>query len=459
VTYDEKFLREHNAHHLWQPMAHPRQVEGAPPTIIVRGEGVHVWDLDGNRLVDGMGGLWNVNVGYGRREIRDAIVAQLDELPFYSSFRGTTHPRAIELSERLVREAATEGMVRVMFGSNGSDAVEMALRVARQYWRLMGKAERHKFISLKYGYHGTHFGGASISGNTGVRGYYGPLLSGCFQIDAPFPYRNPFTDDPAKLGRACAEALDREIRFQDPGTVAAFVVEPVLGSGGVIVPPDDWLTLAREVCDRHGVLLVADEIITGFGRAGHLFGCRGYGVKPDLMCLAKGISSGYVPLAATLVNQRIADAFLASSGPEGTLYSGYTYSAHPVACAAALAAIDIVHREDLPANAARQGEHLLSRLSTFAQRFECVGDVRGKGLMTCVELVADRATKAAFPRGAGFPEKVAEAAYRRGAIVRVSGGNLIVSPPLVIQRPEVDAIADALEGALQEVSAGRPQRG
>ncbi len=446
-------LRADNARYMWHPMAHPRQMQEQPPIIIERGDGVWVTDVDGHRVVDGVGGLWNINLGYGREEIKRAIVEQLDELAYYSCFRGTTHPRAIELSARLVSMLAPEGMSRVAFSSGGSDAVEGALKIARQYWKLVGQADRYKFISLKQGYHGVHFGGMSVNGNTSFRRAYEPLLPGCFHIDTPWTYRNPYTDDPVRLGEICAELLDREIRFQGPDTVAAFIAEPVQGAGGVVVPPPNFWPLVREVCDRHGVLLIADEVVTGFGRTGSWFGSRLWGVKPDLMCLAKGINSGYVPLGATAVGERVAAAFHSDESGSGALMHGYTYSGHPVACASALAALDILEREKVVENARVQGEHLMSRLAPFVERFGSVGDVRGIGLMACVELVADKAKRTPLDRKAALPAKVAEHAYRNGAMVRVSGGNLILSPPLVIQREQVDVLVDAIEGALVACSA------
>jgi len=393
-------LKAANAKYLWHPMAHPRAMHEQPPDIIARGEGSWIWDIDGHKMVDGVGGLWSANLGFGRREIRDAIVAQLDELAFYNTFRGTTHPRAIELSARLVKLMQPDGVAAVLFGNGGSDSVEGALKIARQYWKLEGQADRSKFIALRQGYHGVHFGGVSVNGNTNFRRAYEPLLPGCFHVDTPWLYRNPYSDDPERLARLCAELLEREIVFQGPDTVAAFIAEPVQGAGGVIVPPAAYWPLVREVCDRHGVLLIADEVVTGFGRTGHWFGTRLWGVKADLWCLAKGISSGYVPLGATAVNARVADAFVEGDPALGSMAHGYTYSGHPVAAAAALATLDVLDKEDVVGNAARQGEHLLQRLREIGARSRLVGDVRGVGLMACLELVADKATRKPLARGA-----------------------------------------------------------
>jgi putrescine aminotransferase len=444
-------LKAANAKHLLHPMANLRAMQASPPDIIAKGEGSFIWDVDGHRLVDGVGGLWSANLGFGRREIRDAVVAQLDELAFYNVFRGTTHPRAIELSERLMQLMEPEQAGSVLFSSGGSDAVEGALKLARQYWKIRGQADRCKFISLRQGYHGVHFGGMSVNGNTNFRRAYEPLLPGCFHVDTPWVYRNPFTDDPKALGEICAQMLEREILFQGPDTVAAFIAEPVQGAGGVIVPPDNYWPLVRQICDRHGVLLIADEVVTGFGRTGQLFGTRLWGVNADMWCLAKGISSGYVPLGATVLNKKITDAFQQGDAALATVTHGYTYSAHPVAAAAALATLDYLVGNDVVGNAAREGAYFMDRLRAIGKAHRLVGDVRGVGLMGCLELVADRATKATFPRGAIEVGEVARAAYRRGAMIRTSGANIILSPALTIERFQIDLLCDALDAALTEV--------
>jgi putrescine---pyruvate transaminase len=445
-------LKRANARHLWHPMAHPKMLQQSPPDIIVRGEGSWIWDIDGHRLVDGVAGLWTVNLGFGRREIRDAVIAQLDELVFYNVFRGTTHPRAIELAERVVALMQGDGVEAVFFSNGGSDAVEGALKLARQYWKIQGQADRTKFIALRQGYHGVHFGGMSVNGNTNFRRPYEPLLPGCFHVDTPWLYRNPHSSDPERLAEICAELLEREIVFQGPDTVAAFIAEPVQGAGGVIVPPANYWPLVRKVCDKYGVLLIADEVVTGFGRTGHWFGTRLWGVTADIWCLAKGISSGYVPLGATAVSAAIARAFTDADSAHGTITHGYTFSAHPVAAAAALASLDILEREGVIENAAVQGKYLNERLAAMARRFTLVGDARGIGLMACLELVADKAARTPLPRGAKEVTQVAREAYRRGAMVRTSGGNIILSPALTIERSQVELLCDALEGALQAVA-------
>lgn len=451
-TISDNFLKENNARYFLHPNAHPAQMEETPPRIIVKGEGVYVEDIDGNRVVDGVAGLWSVNAGYGRLEIIEAINKQLHQLPYYSAFKGTTTPPPIALSAKLTEMLQPEGMRKVFFSSGGSDAVETALKLARQYWKVVGQRDRYKFISLRQGYHGTHFGGMSINGAPNFRRPYEPALPGCIQIDTPWAYRNPYTENEEELGELCAQLLEREIIAQGPDTVAAFIAEPVQGAGGVIVPPANYWPKVRAICDKYDVLLIADEIVTGFGRSGELFGCRLWGVKPDMMCLAKGLTSGYLPLGATTVNQKIADAFAKDKSSLGAIYHAYTYSGHPVSCAAGLAALDLVLADDQPANAKVEGAYLLDRLKSFVERYANVGDVRGRGLMVAIDMVADKRTKAPLGRGSDLPAEVAQRAFDNGAMVRPVGGSVIIlSPPLVITRSEIDKIVDALADAFDKV--------
>ena len=449
-------LKRDNAQFLWHPMAHPKamKAEGGRPDIIARGQGCWVWDIDGHKMLDGVAGLWSSNLGHSCKPVRDAIVAQLDELPFFNTFRGTTHPRAIELSRALVDLMQPDGVAAVLFSNGGSDAVEGALKIARQFHKLRGEKDRSKFIALRQGYHGVHFGGMSVNGNTNFRRAYEPLLPGCFHIDSPWLYRNAYTQDEAELGRIVAAQLEREIVFQGPDTVAAFIAEPIQGAGGVIVPPANFWPLVRQVCDKHGVLLIADEVVTGFGRSGAMFGTRLWDVKADLWCLAKGISSGYVPLGATAISHRVAQAFDDDTSGAAQVAHGYTYSAHPVAAAAALATLKILVEQDIPAHVARVAPAFQQRLRGLVQRIPFVGDVRGHGLMLGIEMVASQATRAPMPRSSDIPARVARAAYRRGLMVRISGPNLILSPPLVITETELDFLCGTLEAAFDEVAGG-----
>lgn len=430
-----------------------------PPLAIVGGEGVTVTDSSGKRYIDSQAGLWNVNVGHGREEIKQAIRDQLDRLSYYSLFGGTTTMPSVELAARLCRMTQPEGMTRAFFSSGGSEATEAAFKLARQYWRQVGEPTRTKVISLKHAYHGVTLGALSANGTTAYREHFEPLLAGFIQVETPHAYRNPFTTDPDALGRLCAELLEREIVYQNPRTVAAFIAEPVQGAGGVIVPPANFWPLVRAVCDRHGVLLIADEVVTGFGRMGSMFGSRHWGVAPDIMAFAKGINSGYVPLGATMMNARVADAFHTEDEEEFTMaafWHGNTYAGHPLACVAATANLDIVEREGLDRNAGEVGAHMLAGFRDVQTRHRNIGDVRGLGLMIGIEIVRDPETKEAFPLSAGFGSRIARLCQERGLLIRNLADTFIVSPPLVLTRAEADTVVEVFEDAITAVERGHP---
>jgi putrescine aminotransferase len=443
------FYNENNAQYFWHPMAHPAEMRRNPPKVIQKAEGVHVTDVNGHKVLDAVGGLWNVNLGFSNQKIKDAISAQLNEMPYYSSFRGTSNATAVELSCILRDWFEPDGLVRAFFSSGGSDAVETALRLARQYHRIRGELDRTKFISLKQGYHGTHFGGASINGNAKFRRNYEPMLPGCFHIAAPWTYRNPFNEsDPAKLAELCAGLLEAEIMFQSADTVAAFIMEPVLGAGGVIPPHESFMPMVRDICDRHGVLLIADEVITAFGRTGAWTGSRLWGVRPDMMCTAKGITNGYFPFGVTMIAEKIADAFESNQDAMGAIGHGYTYSAHPVGAAAAIATLEETARLNVTVNAAARGEELMSACLKLQEKHQIIGDVRGIGLMLCLELVADRQNKT--PLAKKRVDAIFEAAYAGGVMIRVSGNNIILSPSLVIDSNNVATIVAAIDQAISD---------
>jgi putrescine aminotransferase len=441
------WLKEHNTQHIMHPMQDPKALRDNPPVIIESGEGVYITDVDGRRFIDCQGGLWCVNAGYGRKEIVEAVSKQMEKLAYYSLFPGSSNAPSIELSQKLIEITAEEGMAKVSFGLGGSDAVESALKIARQYWKLEGEGEKYKFISLFNGYHGLNFGGMSACGGVAWRSSYEPLMPGFIQVEGPHLYRNPFTNDPEELAEICAQIMERQIEIQGAHTVAAIIAEPIQGAGGVIVPPASYWPRLRQIADKYNVLLIADEVITGLGRSGALFGSRGWGVKPDIMCLAKGISSGYVPLSATLVNQRVASAWEKDAGFTSVYMHGYTYSGHPVSCAAGLAAIDLVLNENLTENAAVVGDYFMTKLLELKDKHRAIGDVRGKGLMIAVELVKDRATKEPFGPEDAFPPAISEYCVSNGVMIRTIVNKLIISPPLTFTTEHVDEVVRVLDAA------------
>lgn len=449
---DSNFLKEKNARQFWHPMAHPADSIENPPTILTGGEGVYITDVDGHRTIDAVGGLWNVNLGYSCDPIKAAITAQLDALPYYSTFRGTTNDKAIELADLLADFFSPDGMTRSFFTSGGSDSIEVALKFARQYHRIRGEGTRTKFISLDKGYHGTHFGGASVNGNAKFRNSYEPLLPGCFHIPGPYLYRNPFGAESAEeLARLSAAMLEREIAFQGANTVAAFVMEPVQGAGGVIPPHPSYMPMVRDICDKHGVLLIADEVITAFGRVGTQSGSRHWGVQPDLLCTAKAITNGYFPFGAVMIADQVAAVFEGDRSGAGSVDMGYTYSGHPVGAAAAVATMHETERLRPWENATARGAELKAGLQDLATRYDAIGDVRGEGLMCAIELVSDRAAKT--PVGKAAPLAFQQAAYQAGVMIRVSGNNAIMSPPLIVDAGHVQAILGAVEAGLKAMDA------
>lgn len=446
---DSNFLKENNARHMWHPMGAPGDALKQAPTIITRAEGVRIFDIDGHSAVDAVGGLWNVNIGYSNEAVKRAIAEQLERLPYYSAFFGTSNDAAIELSYSLREFFAPDGMVRSFFTSGGSDSVETCLRLSRQYHRLRGEPTRTKFLSLKKGYHGTHFGGASVNGNNRFRTAYEPLLAGCFHIPAPYTYRNPFGEtDPDKLAQKIAAVMVDEIEFQGPSTIAAFIMEPILGAGGVIVPGASFMPLMREICDRYGILLISDEVITGFGRTGDWTGARHWGVRPDMMSTAKGITSGYFPFGAAMIGEKVAEVFEKDETGEAAIFHGYTYSAHPVGAAAATACVAEMQRQNLHENAAARGAQLIEGLRRLAERHDIIGDLRGgHGLMAGLEVVSDRAAKT--PMQVATMKRIQKTAYEAGAMMRLVAHNVVMSPPLTISAEEIDVILSALEAGFR----------
>ena len=448
---DSNYLKERNAKSIWHPMAHPADSLNNPPTIVTEAEGTRISDVDGHQVVDAVGGLWNVNLGYSCEPVKAAIANQLDRLPYYSIFRGTSNDCVIELGDMLQDFFAPDGLTRAFYTSGGSDSVETALRLARQYHKIKGQESRTKYLSLKKGYHGTHFGGASVNGNANFRTAYEPLMPGCFHIPAPYTYRNPFNEtDPERLAQLCLQALEDEIAFQGANTIAALIMEPILGAGGVIPPHESFMPGVRKICDQHGILLIADEVITAFGRTGSWTGSRHWGVKPDFMCTAKAITNGYFPFGAVMIADHVVEVFEGDTEGKAAIGHGYTYSGHPVGAAAAIACVTETLRLNVKDNAAALGQQLFEGLQKLYDEFDEIGDVRGgHGLMCALELVSDRTTKK--PIDKATPVKLQKAAYESGAMIRVSGPNVILSPPLVLTAKDVDTILAALRTGFQSL--------
>ncbi len=445
---ESNFLKENNAQHMWHPMTHPQDSLDNPPRIITGASGVRIQDIDGNDVIDAVGGLWNVNLGFSSDPIKKAISEQLDKLPYYSTFRGTSNDAVIELSYELSEFFKPDGLTTAFFTSGGSDSVETALRLARQYHKVRGEPGRIKYLSLKKGYHGTHTGAASVNGNANFRAAYEPLLPGCFHTPSPYVYRNQFNEtDPEKLAHLCVAAMEEEIAFQGANTIAAFIMEPILGAGGIIVPHESFVPMVRALCTKHGILFIADEVITAFGRTGAWSGSRLWGIQPDMMCTAKAITNGYFPFGAVMLSEQVVDVFENDKTGAAAIGHGYTYSGHPVGAAAAVACLAETIRLDVPTNAAKRGTQLFDGLEALKAKHDVIGDVRGgRGLMAAIELVSDRETKASLDKKT--PIRIQDEIYNNGIMVRVSGPNIILSPPLIVTEQDVSDILSAIDAGL-----------
>jgi adenosylmethionine-8-amino-7-oxononanoate aminotransferase len=429
---DSNFLKEMNARSVWHPMAHPAEMQAHPPTIVTGATGVRITDVDGHEVVDGVGGLWNVNLGFSCEPIKRAITEQLDRLPYYSIFRGTTNDAVIQLAEELRDFFEPDGLARAFFTSGGSDSVETALRLARQYHKIRGEAGRVKFLSLKKGYHGTHFGGASVNGNANFRSAYEPLLAGLPPHPRPLHLSQPFNEsDPERLAQLMPGSAGGRDRL--PGAGHHRRLHHGADPGRRRRDPAARNLHARRArhLHRHGILLIADEVITAFGRTGSWTGSRHWGVQPDMMATAKAITNGYFPVGAVMISEQVAEVFEGDDSGRAMIGHGYTYSGHPVGAAAALACLAETLRLDVPTNAAARGRQVHDGFKALQDKHDIVGDVRGgHGLMTAMELVSDRATKT--PLDKDTIGRIQAETYRAGAMVRISGPNVILSPPLVL---------------------------
>lgn len=439
-----------DAAHLIHPLTEPREMTSRGPRIVVSGDGWWVTDDRGRRIIDGFAGLWCVNVGHGRPEIAEAVQAQMVELEYFTTFHGQSHPRAIELAERIASMFPPQwGLNHVMFSSGGSEANETNFKIARAYWALQGEPQRDVVIARTHGYHGLTIATMTATGIAPLRWNFGPEAPGFDHAPAAYCYRCELNLTYPGCALACATKLEEAIRRIGPDRVAAFVAEPVVGAGGIIPPPPEYFGIVREICDRYGVLLILDEVVTGFGRTGKMFGFEHWGVRPDLVTLAKGLTSGYLPLGASVVSETVWGV-IAERLPEHMPFShGFTYMGHPVCCAAALANIEIIEREDLPGNAARVGAHLLERMREL-ERFDSVGEVRGLGLMCGIDLVTDRATKRGFSLPHSACTRVEMEAWERGLYCRAMGTEIVgVAPPLTIDRETADRIVEILAESIE----------
>ncbi len=448
---DVEEIRAQDRAHVWHPMVQHRTLEHRDLMVIHRGEGTTVVDAEGREFLDAYSGLWNVNVGYGRREIAEAVYEQMLQLSYYPHLH--VNVPATNLASRLA-ELLPGDLNHLFFSNSGSEANETALKIARQYGRQKHPGEnRFKVIARYQGYHGFTFGAMSATGQVARRTGFEPLMPGFLHVNPPYSFRCGKKLTYADGGVACANEVEEVIVREDPTTVAAVIAEPIIGGGGVIVPPERYLPRLREICDRYGVLLILDEVITGFGRTGKLFASEHWGVVPDMMTMAKGVSSGYLPLGACAVTPEVFETFMGEPGEHREFSSVSTYGGHPVCCAAALANLDILTAERLWENSAEVGATLLAALERLDSPY--IGEVRGKGLMIAVELAAHNGESLDPDRVAAVQAGILEQGVIVGRMSHVMHGPesiFFLAPPLILTRSEADRIVSAFETGLKRIS-------
>jgi putrescine aminotransferase len=430
------------AHHL-HSQTDPAAILGEGSRVIVRGEGCHVWDSDGRKILDGMAGLWCVNIGYGRTELADVAAEQMRVLPYYNNHFQSAAPPMIALGEKLA-SLTPEGLDHFAYGCSGSEANDAIVRLVRHYWRRLGKPDKRVFISRTLAYHGSTVAAASLGGMPAMHAMDG-VLAEVAHIEHPHWYVNGGDLTPEEYGLKAARALAEKIEELGSENVAAFIAEPVQGAGAVIVPPETYWPEIQRICRQYDILLIADEVICGFGRTGNWFGSQTFGIAPDFMPMAKGISSGYLPVSAVAIHDRVFDVLATG----GYLPHGYTYSGHPTACAVAIANIEIMERENLPGRVRDDiGPYFQAAMQTIADTHPLVGERRGVGMMAALQLVRNKATREVCTMEDNAAILTRDAAYADGLIARAIGQSMVLSPPLIATHAEVDEMAAILARSL-----------
>ncbi len=424
------------AHHI-HPFTDQANLNAKGARVITKAQGVYLWDSEGEKLLDGMAGLWCVNLGYSRKELADAASRQMMQLPYYNTFFQTTHPPAVMLAQKLA-EIAPGDLNHVFYSGSGSEANDTNMRMVRHYWASLGKPEKQVIIARKNGYHGSTMAAASLGGMAAMHAQGGLPIPGITHIDQPYWYGEGGDQSPEEFGLARARALEIEIDRIGENKVAAFIAEPVQGAGGVIIPPDTYWPEIQRICDEREILLIVDEVITGYGRTGNWFASRTFDIRPDIMTTAKGLSSGYLPIGASLICDKVANV-LAEQG--GEFAHGYTYSAHPVAAAVALENLRILEEEKIIETVATDtGPYLKQQWMKLADH-PLIGEARICGMMAAIELSPDKATRAPFEGEKGAAGLLTrEICFANGLIMRSVGDAMVISPPLIITRSEIDEL-------------------
>ena len=445
MTLDTQALQQTNTAHHMQPFSDNKELAQKGARIITKAQGCYIWDSLGNKILDGMAGLWCVNVGYGRDEIADAAANQMKELPYYNTFFQTSHPPAIALSKKLAQLAPAH-INHVFFTCTGSDANDTVLRMTRHYWASLDKAAKKIVISRKNAYHGSTVAGASLGGMQGMHEQGDLPIANITHIGQPYWYGEGADTDPEVFGLARAQELETEILRLGADRVAAFIGEPVQGAGGVIIPPASYWPEIQRICNKYDILLIADEVICGFGRTGNWFGCDTLGIKADFMSIAKGLSSGYLPIGGGMISDKVARVLIEQGGE---FNHGFTYSGHPASCAAALANIEIIERESLVARVRDDiGPYMQKRWAELADH-PLVGEARMIGLMGAIELTSDKTKHAKFNAKQGTVGLMCrENCFANKLVMRHVGDSMIISPPLIISHAQVDELIEKAKRCL-----------
>ncbi len=431
------------AHHM-HPFTDANGLAAKGARVMVRGKGVWLTDSEGHKIIDGMAGLWCVNIGYGRPELAAVAARQMEELSYYNTFFQTTHVPAIALAAKIA-ELAPGDLNHVFFAGSGSEANDTNIRLVRRYWDVKGQSEKRIIISRKNGYHGSTMGGGSLGGMSPIHAH-GGKISGIVHIDQPDWWSEGGTMSPQEFGLERAQQLEKMILDLGVDQVAAFIGEPIQGAGGVIVPPSTYWPEIQRIVDKYGILLIADEVITGFGRTGNWFGSQTYGIRPDIMTIAKGLSSGYQPIGGSIVSDRVA-AVIAEGGE---FFHGYTYSGHPVAAAVALENLRILQEEGIVEHVRAVAHPYLAERWAALTDHPMVGEAKLVGLMGSIALTPDKATRAAFPEGSNVGYRTRERCFANNLIMRAVGDRMIIAPPLVITPDEIDVLMDRAKLSLDE---------
>jgi adenosylmethionine-8-amino-7-oxononanoate aminotransferase len=440
-TTEERFLR--------QIFVRDQMAEWSKqPLVMARAEGVHYWDVAGRRYLDGLSGIYVASVGHNNRRVIDAIRSQFDSLSFSPPMHGT-NPIAVQLAN-LLAELAPGDLSAVKFQCGGAEVTEAAIKLARQYHKLTGNPGKYKIVSRYLSWHGSTLGSLSASGLKGRKTVNEPLAPGFLHVFPPTCYRCPFGKSYPECGITCAKIVGDVIEMEDPATVAAVRVEPIGHTGGIIDPPEEYLPILREVCDRHNVLLIFDEIITGIGRTGQMFAAETFGVTPDVVCIAKGLGGGYAPISAMICRRGIADSFWGPLAENPGFVEGHTFEGNPISCAAAIAVLREIIERDLLANVRAQGTRLRAGFERLAEKYRCIGDLRGKGLFQGIEFVKDRQTKERFPDGVSLGTRIGRRALANGLLFRFDPHWIAFGPPLVVTAGEIDELLAILDRSIGE---------